>query len=185
LAFRACCLRSDTVCYHTFVLVDAGPLMYLAKLDALDVFANSGHEPLITPEIEREAARPGLAYEHPDSLLIAEALRSGVLRRTVLDDGEAEVARRLLGHTGTLKLGEAEVLAAGQSRRIPVLLFERRAIRVAGSLGLERWGSEQLLLAGTRDLDQLRRRLIAFAKLVDRPFANLDHVMNRAEELHR
>lgn len=167
------------------MLVDASPLIYLAKLGALDVFANSGHEPLITPEIEREAARPGLAYEHPDSLLIAEALRSGLLRRTVLDDDETEMALRLQGHTGTLKLGEAQVLAAGQSRRMPVLLFERRAIRVAGSLGLERWGPEKLLLAGTLDPEQLRRRLVAFAKLIDRPFADLDHVLKRAEELHR
>ena len=63
-------------------MVDAGPLIYLAKLDALDVFAQTGHVPLITPEVERETARAGLAYRFPDALAIAEALRDGVLVRT-------------------------------------------------------------------------------------------------------
>lgn len=167
------------------MLVDASPLIYLAKLDALDVFANSGHMPLVSPEIERETSRPALAYDHPDSLLIAEAIRTGILRRTELTDDEIRVARRLQEQAAALKPGEAEVLAAAQARQLPVLLFERRALRLAKSLRLDIWTPERLLLAGTTDGAWLRERILAFARLVDLPFTSLENLLNEVEVQHQ
>src|SRR5687768_12364491 len=106
------------------MLVDASPLIYLAKLEAMDVFEQSGHTPLITPRVERETARPGLAYEYPDAMVIADALRSGTLSRTSLSEAEQRVAERLVAEAGGLDPGEAEVLAAAGQRQLPVLLFE-------------------------------------------------------------
>lgn len=167
------------------MLVDASPLIYLAKLDALDVFAGSGHVGLVTPEIERETSRPALAYEHPDSLLIAEALRTGLLQRTAVTEDEATVARRLQQQAAALKLGEAEVLAAAQARQLSVLLFERRALLLASSLGLDVWRPIRLLVAGTRDPDQLRERILAFARLVNMPFADVQAILELLKETNR
>jgi predicted nucleic acid-binding protein len=164
------------------LIVDAGPLIYLAKLEALDVSRVAGHTPLVTPEVERETARPGLAYVYPDALLVAEALRNGVLTRTVLSEEEHLTARRLAREAGGLDAGEAEVLAAAASRSLPVLLFERQAVRLARSLGLDTWSPIRLLLAGTPDSALLRERLVGFARLVSMRIEDVETVIQSIEE---
>lgn len=163
------------------MLVDASPLIYLAKLDALEIFEGSGHVPLLTPEIERETARPALAYEHPDSVLIAEALRLGKMERTEVTDEENRIAQRLQEQTSALKVGEAQVLAAAQSRSRPVLLSERRALRLAVSLGLEVWVPLDLLIAGTAEPIRLRERILGLARLTDMSFADVEIALRKAE----
>lgn len=167
------------------MLVDASPLIYLAKLEALDVFQRSGHTPLITPEVERETARSGLAYEHPDALVIADALRSGVLQRTRLTPGEQQFAERLQAEAGGIDSGEAEVLAAASERRLPALLFERRATRLARSMGVEAWTPVRILFAGTDDSMLLRERILAFAALVQMRIADVESLIDLIEERDR
>jgi hypothetical protein len=163
--------------------VDAGPLIYVAKLDALDVFGVAGLQPLVTTEVERETSRPALAYDHPDSLAIAGALGSGVLRRTELTAEERQAAVRIQQQAPALKTGEAEVLAAGQGRNLPVLLFERRALRFASAIALDVWLPPRLLFAGTRDRTVLRERILNFARLVDLPFAQVEAHLYEVEEM--
>ena len=167
------------------MLVDSSPLIYLAKIDALDAFAASGYTPLVTPEVERETARPGLAYEHPDSLLIAEAIRSGVLARTELTKREAKEAERLLRETGGIGRAEAEVLAAATERSMPVLLSERRASRLAGALGIDARTPVDLLFAGTPNRALLADRVSRFAQLVEMRLADVQELMNRIEARER
>lgn len=167
------------------MLVDASPLIYLAKLDALDVFEASGHEPLVTAEAERETARPGLAYAHPDALVIAEALRAGVLRRTPLEPGEVAVAGRLLNEAGGLSVGEAQVLATAASRKQPALLFERQATRLGRSLGVDVWTPIELLFAGTPEPSRLADRIRGFARLVQMRFEDIQTLMQLIEERKR
>lgn len=162
-------------------MVDAGPLIYLAKLDALDVFAQTGHVPLITPEVERETARAGLAYRFPDALAIAEALRDGVLVRTDVSDQERHVAARLSTEAGGLDPGESEVLAAAEARELPVLLYERRAIRLSRSLGLDTWSPVRILMQGTPDRQLLRSRVLRFARLVQMRFEDVEALVQRVE----
>lgn len=167
------------------MLVVASPLIYLAKIDALDVFEHSGHDPLVTPEVERETARPGLGYEYPDSLVIAEALRSGRLKRTELSAAERQLAERLRQETGGIDAGEAEVLAAAAQRRLPALLFERRATRLARSMGIDSWTPVRLLLAGTRAPELLGNRIRLFAALVQMRFADVEAIIELIEERDR
>jgi predicted nucleic acid-binding protein len=164
------------------MMVDASPLIYLAKLDALDVLAAAGQQPLLTPEVERETARVGLAYVYPDASLIAEALRSGVLRRTELTREEAEGVEGLMAEAGGLDQGEAEVLAVAARRSLPVLLFERRAIRLARSVGLPTWSPLRLLAAGTPNRRLLRQRMLGFARLVDMRFEQLERLLQEIED---
>ena len=162
-------------------MVDAGPLIYLAKLGALDVFARAGHVPLITPEVERETARAGLAYRFPDAIAVAEAIRDGILVRTELTDEERRVAARLGTEAGGLDAGESEVLAAAEARELPVLLHERRAIRLAKSLGLVTWSPVRLLFEGTPDRELLRVRVLRFARLVQMRFEDAEALLQRIE----
>ena len=179
-------IAHGTLCYHVpRMLVDASPLIYLAKLDALDVFRAIGRVAIVTPEVERETSRPALAYDHPDSMLIAEALRTGLIERTTLDEAEVARAATLLEQAGGIGRGEAEVLAAGQARNAPVLLFERRALKLAASLGLEVWSPPRLLIGGTPDPGVARDRLIRFARLVAMPFQDLEQLLARLEEPNR
>jgi predicted nucleic acid-binding protein len=163
------------------VLVDASPLIYLAKIDALDVFAASGNVPLLTKEVEREVARPSLAYEHPDSLLIADALASGLLQRTELTAPEIASAERLHA-AGGLDRGEAEVLAAAVSRGVGVLLFERRATRLARSMAIDTWTPLRILFAGTADHALLATRIREFAALVHMRFEDVEAALRLIEE---
>ena len=162
-------------------MVDASPLIYLAKLDALDVFVRAGHVPYITPEVERETSRAGLAYRYPDALAIAEAIRDGVLVRIELTDQERRAAGRLATESGGLDAGESEVLAVAEARELPVLLHERRAIRLARSLGLDTWSPIRLLMAGTPDRGLLRDRVLRFARLVQMRFEDVEALMERIE----
>ncbi len=172
-------MLSDAIMYA--VLVDASPLIYLAKLDALDVFAGSGHQPLVTAEVERETARAGLAYDHPDAMTIAEALRDGALHRTTISDRERAVAQRLGAEAGGLDIGESEVLAAAQARRLPVVIFERRATRLARSMGLETWSPVRLLIAGTADAGLRRDRIIRFGRLVAMRYEDVEALIRWIE----
>jgi hypothetical protein len=162
-------------------MVDASPLIYLAKLDALDVFAGAGQIPGVTPEVERETSRAGLAYRFPDALAIAEAIRDGVLVRVELTDQEHRAAGRLSAEVGGLDAGESEVLAVAEARELPVLLPERRAIRLSKSLGLDTWSPVRLLMAGTPDRALLRDRVMRFARLVQMRFEDVEALMERIE----
>lgn len=177
----SCLVAQRIYCYTTQVMVDASPLIYLAKLDALDVFGLAGHVPLITPKVERETARPGLAYRFPDALMIAEALRDGVLVRTELSEQERTVASQLGAEAGGLDAGESEVLAAAGARELPVLLHERRAIRMARSLGLETWSPVRLLIEGTPDRELSRTRVLEFARMVQMRFEDVEALVRRIE----
>lgn len=165
-------------------MVDAGPLIYLAKLNALDVFDAAGHQPLVTPEVERETARTGLAYVYPDASLIAEALRTGLLSGTELTDEENEVAQRLAAEAGGLDRGESEVLATAAQRSLPALLYDRRATRLARSLGIRAWSPPDLIAIGTPDRSLARERLLRFARLVDLHFEDLEKLLTRIEDDH-
>lgn len=164
------------------VLVDASPLIYLAKLPALDVFERSRHEPLITAEVERETSRSGLAYEFPDAVVIGDALRSGLLQRTELTSGELTVAARLQAQSGGIDAGKAEVLAAASERGQPALLFERRATRLARSMGIDAWTPVRILFAGTEDAALLRDRIRGFAALVQMRYEDVETLIDLIEE---
>lgn len=166
------------------MLVDTSPLIYLAKIGALDVFAACGLVPLVTAEVEREAARPGLAYEHPDSLVIIEALRSGVLTRTKLTEREQETAQRLRA-SGGIGAGESEALAAAAARKLPVLLYDSRAGRLARSLAIDAWTPADILICGTPDAALRIGRIQRFAGLVQMRFEDVQELIAFIEEADR
>ena len=163
------------------LVLDASPLMYLAKLEALDVLTASGFEPVLPPAVERETSRPEVAYRHPDAARIADALREGRVKTTQLNGEERTEAARLERAVAGLGRGECEVLAIARLRSWPGCLFERRAIAIAETLGVRVVRPAELLFAGTDGVVLLEERVKGFARLVELRLEDAQALLDRVE----
>jgi len=154
--------------YLTSALVlDASPLIYLAKLDALDVLAVAAEHSFATPTVLEEVTRPQIAYRHPDAVVIEQTVDSGMIGVLDLVKAEAEAAADMAQRVPGLDPGEAEVIAVAIERSIPAVIFERRAQRVAVSLGAPLVDVVELLVAGTTGSVLREERVVRFARLVN------------------
>lgn len=166
------------------LVVDTSPLIYLAKIDALDLFTADAPAH-ITESVRSEAILPQAAYRFPEIVAIDDALRKGTIRVVTLRTDEAEavvdIARRVPG----LGSGERESIAFAQLRGRSVVLFDRGADRIAQAMGVHGVGITDLLFARTDDDDLLESRIRRFAHLVDMRTAALEQLMERAKERSR
>jgi hypothetical protein len=160
-----------------YIVLDASPLIYLAKLDALDAIAIAGHTAVVAPSVDAEAARPELAFRHPEIAIIQRTRAAGQLLVVELDERERELAIELAGRYGGLHAGELDVLALGQIRGWAVCFHERQAARIAGALGVATIDLVEILFGGTPDVDLLARRVRAFARLTNLTMTDLDALL--------
>ena len=161
------------------LVLDASPLIYLAKLAALDVLSTVTGEALVTPTVLEEVTRPQLAYRHPDAVEIEQAVANGLIHVWELDDDERTLAADFTRRVPGLHHGEAEVLALAVSRSVAVVIFERQARRVARTLGAELVDVVELLVAGTPEQELREDRVIRFARLVNMRFDHVAQLMAR------
>jgi predicted nucleic acid-binding protein len=169
----------DDTSLTSAVILDASPLIYLAKLGALEVLSNAVGSAFTTPAVLEEATRPQLAYRHPDAVEIEMALQRGVIAVLVLTERERMRARDIAGQIPGFHLGETEVLAAAIARDIPAVFFERRARRVAGALGAGLVDVTDLIVAGTPDPILREDRIVRFARLVNMRMDDVVELMAR------
>ena len=154
--------------YQTSGLVlDASPLIYLAKLEALDVLSTVTREALVTPAVLEEVTRPQVAYRHPDAAEIEASVTRGALKLLTLTVQEQENASGIAERIPGLDPGEAEVLAVSIARSLPAVIFERRARRVAGALGAGLIDVIELIVRGTTGRALRKERIVRFARMVD------------------
>ncbi|MEE9164558.1 MAG: hypothetical protein V3U17_07205 [Thermoplasmata archaeon] len=117
--------------------VDASPLIFLAKLDALDVLTHYD-EVLTTPEVVAEVALESRS-DDPESLRIRRTLERGIVKM-------AEARGRLKRDFG-LGRGETSILVLAQQEGLDeVVIDDRAAIGVAKYLGLRVVSTPFLLL---------------------------------------
>ena len=167
------------------LVLDASPLIYLAKLDAFDAVATAGHSAVVPPSVYAEAARPELAFRHPEIATVERARLDGRLVVVSLGPHETELASDLGGQYGGLHAGELDVLALGQARAWTVCLHERQAARLALALGIATLHLVEILFAGTPDLDLLERRIRHFARLTNLTMNDLDVLLDLLRERRR
>lgn len=134
--------------------IDASPLIFLAKLDALDVLTYY-QEVLTTGEVLAEVL-PETGVDDPETLRVRQTLEAGVVK-------EVETSGRLDRDFG-LGRGETSLLVlAGQERLDEVIVDDRAAIGVAKYLGLRAVSTPFLLLreraAGRWSLNRFERSL--------------------------
>lgn len=164
------------------LVLDASPLIYLAKLDAFDAVAIAGHVAVVPPSVYAEAARPELAFRHPEIATIERVRKDELLVVVPLDARERELATDLAGRNGGLHAGELDVLALGQVRGWTVCFHERQAARLARALGVATVHLVEVLFEGTPDLDLLERRIRQFARLTNMTMNDLDVLLNLIRE---
>jgi predicted nucleic acid-binding protein len=167
------------------IVLDASPLIYLAKLDAFDAIAIAGHTAVVPPSVYAEAARPELAFRHPEIAIIERIRADGQLQVVLLDSRETELAIDLAARYGGLHAGELEVLALGQVRGWTVCFHERQAARLARALGVTTMHLVEILFAGTPDLDLLERRIRQFARLTNLTMNDHDVLLDVIQERRR
>jgi predicted nucleic acid-binding protein len=165
--------------YRTHAVIDASPLIYLAKIDAMEVFEKLSLKGLVTPAVAEETTRPALLYQHEDAALIEQALRDGLLELTQLRPTEQARVDDLAARIPALHEGEREVVAIALVREMPAVLFERRARNVAKTLGVGLVDVIELLFAGTPDDDRLETRIKNLAQLTDMRIADYDALLER------
>ncbi len=102
----------------------------------------------VTPAVLEEVTRPQVAYRHPDAVEIEAAIQRGEFERLVLTEAEVKQAGAIAERVPGLHAGEAEVLAAAIGRSLSAVIFERRAQRVARSLGADLVDVVELLVGG-------------------------------------
>jgi hypothetical protein len=164
-----------------YLVLDASPLIYLAKLDAFDAVAIAGHAAVVPPSVYAEAARPELAFRHPEIATVERIRRDGQLLVVPLDARERKLATDLAGRYGGLHAGELDVLAL-QVRGWIVCLHERQAARLARAVGVATVHLVEVLFAGTPDLDLLEARIRHFARLTNLTMNDLDVLLNLIRE---
>jgi hypothetical protein len=167
------------------LVLDAGPLIYLAKLDALDAPAIAGWTPVVPPSVYAEAARPELAFRHPEVAVIEQAQEDGRLLVVALDNREKELAGELASRSSGLHAGELDALALGSARTWSVCLHERQAARLAGALGVRTVHLVEMLFDGTKDPDVLEDRIRHFARLTNLVMGDLDVLLHLIEGRRR
>lgn len=119
-------------------VADTSPLLFLARLDRLDILRQAADDIIAPPAVFREVG------QHPDDACqkISDAQRSWLKARPVTDLSLVEVL------LADLDAGEAEVLAlAHELRADRVLLDGLDGRRLARRIGLAPVGTLGLLLA--------------------------------------
>lgn len=165
-------------------VVDAGPLIYLAKMGALDVF--DGNAPgWISPGVRREAITPPAAYRFPEIATIDAAIRDGRILVAELRPDEVESVADLQSRIPGLGQGERESIAMAAGRRWGLILLDRRALRIARTLGVSVVPVVELLFDRTSENEILARRLRHFAGLVDMRIDTLERLLRQAKERSR
>ncbi len=166
------------------LIVDSSPLIYLAKLEALDVFTVQGPA-LITAGVRREVLVPQAAVRFPEMARIDRAVAEGWIAVTPLRQGEQRAADEIGTRIPGLGVGERESLAVAAARGLSVVLHDRRASRIGRAMGLDVVGPLDLLFGRTLDDGVLEARVRAFACLVDMRIGALEQLLERVRERSR
>jgi predicted nucleic acid-binding protein len=166
------------------LLLDSGPVIYLAKVDALDVLS-SPRRSGITEGVERETVMPEAAYRFPEIAHIEAAIRMGLLEVVALTSDEQANADELGQQIPGLGRGERETIAVASARGWAAVLFDRRARRIAEAFGVTVVGVFELLFAGTAGDAALVERVRRLAHLVSMRIEDLESILERVRERSR
>jgi predicted nucleic acid-binding protein len=164
------------------VVLDAGPLIHLAKIEALELLPTGGWVGVVPSAVWNEVARPELAYRFTEVPAIERARNDGWIEAVEPNADEQAHAERLAGSVAGLHRGELDCLAIASKRSLPVCFHERQALRLARSLGVETIHVVDLLSGGTPDAVLLEWRIRRFASLTNLAMSDLDQLLASIKE---
>ncbi len=129
------------------IVVDASPLIALAKMRRLELLKALHGQVLIGPTVKEEVVARGKAIAGQGVELVEKALEDGWIQAVRLSPRERKVAQQII-KSSRLAAGEAESLALAQSRKRVVIVEDREARAMAAAMGLELIGTAGVLLEG-------------------------------------
>lgn len=157
-------------------VVDTSPLIYLAKIGALEVLSLEGPA-LATPGVREESLLPRAAFRFTEVVEIEAAISRGLIEVTPLTTAETVLAESIEERVPALGRGEREVIAVSIERSLDAVLFDRRTSRVAIALGASVVDVFEVVLRSNGDLELLERRIRALASLVDLRIGALEELL--------
>jgi len=128
------------------IVVDASPLIVLAKIGRLTLLRELYGTAAIGPWVKREVVEAGRAIDAPGVRQVEAGLTGQWIREVQPTARERKLAEQLLNNTN-LGEGEAESLALSHYRGLMVVLDDKEARTMAATMGMRYLGTAGILLA--------------------------------------
>ena len=131
-------------------VLDATPLIYLAKADRLDVIETLDGPRIVPETVYREVVTTGVEQGYDDARRIERAVEDGLVDVVAVDTDDSPVATRLARHPG-LSGADVAVLACADARDATAVMDESAGRSAAEVEDVETRGTAYLVLAPVRD----------------------------------
>lgn len=130
------------------VISNSGPLIHLAKANALHVLQSLYHIVLVPDEVKTETVDKGKEKGHPDALQIEEAVQQGWIKTIQVQlNRDFQKAAKTAG----LETAEAAVIQCAYQNHLTALLDDEPARIFARTLGVTIRGALGILIQATKD----------------------------------
>lgn len=131
------------------ILVDASPLIVLAKIQQLALLRATYGSIGVGPLVTREVVDGGRVVDTGGVRQVEAGLEAGWIQTLVPSEEEKRLTQQLLPNT-RLGGGEAESIVLGQSQQLTVVLDDKEARATATAMGVRYVGTAGVLLAAFR-----------------------------------
>ncbi len=128
------------------IVVDASPLIALAKIGRLALLKDVYGEVIIGPRVKREVVERGRPVDASGVKQMEAALEAGWIHEVRPSAAEERLVQQFLRGT-RLGEGEAESLALARSRKLMAVLDDKEARAMAEATGVQHVGTAGVLLA--------------------------------------
>lgn len=169
------------------VVADASVLIALAKIHRLDLLRELYGEVAVGPRVKKEVIGGGRQIQAAEVSVIEGAFAAKWMREATPSAREQRLSRILRGNR--LHAGEAEAVALASSRRLMVLLDDKEAGVVAGSLAVEYMGTAGVLreafLRGKLDRSGLEAAVRDLSRVIWLSADVVAEILSRGREAKR
>lgn len=132
---------------HATVISNAGPLIHLAKANALHILQALYHIILIPNEVKTETVDKGKEKGYPDALQIEKAIQQGWIKTIQIQlDQDFQKAAKTAG----LRNAEAAAIQYAYQNHLTALLDDEPARIFAKTLGITIRGTLGILIQATK-----------------------------------
>ncbi|TFG17725.1 MAG: hypothetical protein EU530_10185 [Promethearchaeota archaeon] len=126
---------------------NSSPLIYLAKINSLILLQNIYSEIYIPPEVYNECVTQGMVNNHPDAILISDAVKIGWVK---VKKPDIKINLDFITNLHSRER-EAIKLALSFNKEYPILLDELEARTYARTLGIRIKGVLGILIINARN----------------------------------
>jgi len=129
------------------VIVNAGPLIWLAKVGKLSLLKTFYGQVLIPREVYIETVERGLKRGFRDAVIIEEACEEGWIKIVDLNDTQLRLRDKILSRLKELDRGEVEAMVYAKTTKADVILLDDSTARAfAESWEIEAKGMLYIIL---------------------------------------